>query len=86
MKKEEILQLKSELKNESDLDISPEEIIEQLKIFEDGIPFVKLVKACKINRGIKIIPDEKQKQLIDLFQTVLNDHRVVKFVPASGAE
>jgi hypothetical protein len=85
MKKEEILQLKSELKNESDLDISPEEIIEQLKIFEDGIPFVKLVKACKINRGIKIIPDEKQKQLMDLFQTVLNDRRVMKFVPASGA-
>ena len=85
MKKEEILQLKSELKTETKLDISPEEIIEQLKIFEEGIPFVKLVKACKINNGIKLIPDEKQKQLMDLFQTALNDHRVMKFVPASGA-
>jgi len=85
MKKEEILQLKLELKNESDLDINPEEIIEQLKIFEVGIPFVKLVKACKINNGIKLIPDETQKQLMDLFQTALNDYRVMKFVPASGA-
>ena len=85
MKKEELLHLKSELMSESDLDISPEEIIEQLKIFEDGIPFIKLVKACKINDGIKLIPDDKQKQLMDLFQTALNDYRVMKFVPASGA-
>lgn len=85
MKKEELLHLNSELMSESDLDISPEEIIEQLKIFEDGIPFIKLVKACKINDGIKLIPDDKQKQLMDLFQTALNDYRVMKFVPASGA-
>ena len=85
MKKEEILHLKSELNNESGLDISSEEIIEQLKIFEDGIPFVKLANVCKINNGIKLIPDEKQKKLIDLFQSALNDNRVMKFVPASGA-
>lgn len=85
MKKEEILQLKLELKKEPDLDISPEEIIKQLKVFEEGIPFVKLVKACKINSGIKLIPDEKQKQLMDSFQEALDNGRVMKFVPASGA-
>ena len=85
MTNKEIEQLKDELKKETNLDINPEKIIEQLKRFESGIPFVKLTKPCKIHDGIKLIQNEKQKQLIDLFQNASDNGRVMKFVPASGA-
>ena len=85
MTKAELESLKIDLEKENNLDISPDKIIEQVKAFEKGIPFVKLVKACKINDGIKVIPHEEQKILIELFQTALDSRRVIKFVPASGA-
>ena len=85
MKKEEILLLKNELSKDTGLDISPEKIVEQLKLFEEGVPFLKLVKACKINDGIKHIPEEDKSQLMEYFKEALNDQRVIKFVPASGA-
>ena len=85
MTKEEVEQLIIELNNENNLDVSPEKIIDQLKIFKNGIPFVKLIKACELNDGIKTIQNNKQKELIDLFQMALDNGRVMKFVPASGA-
>ncbi|NNJ53894.1 MAG: DUF4301 family protein [Ignavibacteriaceae bacterium] len=85
MTKAELEHLKNVLKKENNLDINPQKIIEQIETFEKSIPFVKLVKACKINDGIKIISIEKQKELTDLFQNALNNGRVMKFVPASGA-
>jgi hypothetical protein len=85
MNAEEIVQLKDELEQEANLDITPDRIIEQIKTFESGIPFIKLVKASKIGDGIKLIPENKQQRYIDLFQTALDGGRVMKFVPASGA-
>jgi hypothetical protein len=85
MTKEEVEQLKHKLKNEYNLDVSPDKIIDQLKIFKNGIPFVKLIKACVLNDGVKTIQSNKQKELIDLFQIALDSGRVMKFVPASGA-
>ena len=67
MKKEEVEKLIIELNNENNLDVSPEKIIDQLKIFKNGIPFVKLIKACELNDGIKTIQNNKQKELINLF-------------------
>ena len=85
MTKEEVEQLKHKLKNEDNLDVSPDKIIDQLKIFKNGIPFVKLIKPCVLNDGVKTIQSNKQKELIDLFQMALDSGRVMKFVPASGA-
>jgi len=78
--------LEKELKSEQDkLDIPVETIIEQVETFEKGISPVRIVKACTIDDGIKIIPEEQFNKYFDLFQNALNDERIIKFVPASGA-
>jgi len=53
MTEKEFDTLKNELIAEVELPISAEKIIEQIKIFEKGIPFLKLSKPCTIGDGVK---------------------------------
>lgn len=85
MNNNEFEDLRKELSAESELQLSPDEVIKQLKIFEKGIPFLKLVKPCTIGDGIKVIPTTQYKNYINKFLLALNKGRVTKFVPASGA-
>lgn len=78
-------ELKKELLNETNLELPADKILEQIKLFEKGIPFLKLVKPCTIGDGIKLIPEREQTKYIHLFESALDKGRVVKFVPASGA-
>ena len=65
--------------------LSPDEIIAQIKIFKKGIPYLKLVNPCTIGDGIKVIPEASQKEFNEFFSSALDEGRVIKFVPASGA-
>jgi len=86
MTEEDKKKLENELKSEqSKLDIPVETIIEQVKTFEKGIPMVRIVRACTIGDGIRIIPEENYNRYFELFQSALDNERVIKFVPASGA-
>jgi hypothetical protein len=85
MNNNEIENLKKELSNESELMISPDEVINQINTFEKGIPFIKLVRPCTIGDGIKVIQKKNHKDYIEKFAHALNGGRVIKFVPASGA-
>ena len=78
--------------NENDLKqiaargISEEQIENQLQQFETGFPFLRLEAAAAVGRGI-VAPDGKQRSE---YEEAWNEykaqgHRVVKFVPASGA-
>ena len=78
--------------NENDLKqiaargISAEQIENQLQQFETGFPFLRLEAAAAVGRGI-VAPDGKQRSE---YEEAWNEykaqgHRVVKFVPASGA-
>ena len=78
--------------NENDLKqiaargISTEQIENQLHQFETGFPFLRLEAAAAVGRGI-VAPDGKQRSE---YEEAWNEykaqgHRVVKFVPASGA-
>jgi hypothetical protein len=66
--------------------ISAEKLDAQLKEFKTGFPFLKLEAAASIDRGI-LAPDEStRKQAIQAWQDYKSaGHRIVKFVPASGA-
>src|SRR5574344_479696 len=66
--------------------ISAEKLDAQLKEFETGFPFLKLEAAASIDRGI-LAPDEPtRKQAIQAWKDYKSaGHRIVKFVPASGA-
>jgi hypothetical protein len=85
MNNKELEDLKKEILAEPELLLSPDEIIEQIKYFEKGIPFLKLVKPCTIGDGVKIITKVDQDKYIKIFSSALDEGRVVKFVPASGA-
>ena len=65
--------------------LTPENIQQQLKIFSEGIPFVKIVKAGSIGNGIESITKADQNRLIEYYDLNKQKKEIVKFVPASGA-
>ena len=85
MNQKERQELEKELLNEENLSLPIDVIIDQIGIFEKGIPHLKLLKPCLIGDGIKVIPENEQKKYIKLFLNALDEGRAIKFVPASGA-
>lgn len=65
--------------------MSLKEIERQIEIFQQGIPFVKLKKACHPGDGITQLNPSEITQLSRVFEVALSAGRVMKFVPASGA-
>ncbi|MCW8803861.1 MAG: DUF4301 family protein, partial [Ignavibacteriaceae bacterium] len=81
----ELEDLKNELLADKSLEVPADKIIEQIKIFEKGIPFLKLLRPCIIGDGVKVVTEDEQEIYIKMFNSALDKGRVVKFVPASGA-
>jgi len=66
--------------------ISESQIETQLKQFETGFPFLKLEAAAAIGHGIVAPNADERRRYVDAWeQYKAQGHRVVKFVPASGA-
>ncbi|MCR4769411.1 MAG: DUF4301 family protein [Bacteroidaceae bacterium] len=66
--------------------ISEETLNHQLTQHREGFPFLKLVDAASPEKGILIVNDEQRKQYLDVWNQYLQEnHKVQKFVPASGA-
>ncbi len=66
--------------------ISEEQIETQLKQFRTGFPFLKLEAAAGIGQGILSIDGSGRKQYINVWNGYKQEgHKIVKFVPASGA-
>ncbi|MBQ7472156.1 MAG: DUF4301 family protein [Prevotella sp.] len=66
--------------------ISEEQVNHQLHQFKTGFPFLRLEAAAAIGNGI-VAPDEEEKaRLTEVWnQYKAEGHKIVKFVPASGA-
>jgi len=66
--------------------ISEEQIENQLNEFKTGFPFLKLEAAAAVGNGIIAPTEEESKTCISHWEQYKGEgHRVVKFVPASGA-
>ncbi|PSL07434.1 DUF4301 family protein [Cecembia rubra] len=65
--------------------MSLKNVIEQLKNFEEGFPFLPIVEAATIGNGIKVFSDSEIRYYQDTYPTKINSKKIVKFVPASGA-
>lgn len=66
--------------------ISEEKVAEQLKIFETGFPYLRLEGAASAKRGIMIPEPTARTQYKEIWEAYKKvGHRIVKFVPASGA-
>ena len=75
-----------DLKQIAQRGISEEQIENQLREFETGFPFLKLEAAAAVGRGIIAPNADERRQYVEAWQTYKSQgHRVVKFVPASGA-
>ena len=87
MDKDEIEQLiKDYEKGKGSIKVPFEKIVNQVETFKKGIPFLKLVRPCKIGEGIHVIDEEEDyEDLITVFQEAIENEGIIKFVPASGA-
>lgn len=81
----EMEDLKKEILADKSIEVPADKIIEQIKIFKKGIPYLKLDRACVIGDGVKVIKADEQEIYIKILNSALDEGRVVKFVPASGA-
>jgi len=87
MNKDEIDELKKDYEKEKgNIEVPFEMIVNQVETFEKGIPFLKLVRPCTIGEGLHVIDEEEDyEELISAFQEAIEEERIIKFVPASGA-
>ncbi len=59
---------------------------EQLSAFEKGFPYLKLKASASVDNGILLLDEQQIQYFLDMWEGYLKDnHKVVKFVPASGA-
>lgn len=67
--------------------ISEEKMEQQLNCFVKGFPYLKLSAAASVEKGIFVPTDDEAAQYLTAWTDYTADasHRVVKFVPASGA-
>lgn len=87
MTESEIIQLRKEYeRNTHSVEVSFKKILKQISIFEKSIPYIKVVRPCKIGDGIREIEKEGEyDELVNIFRQELDEGRVSRFVPASGA-
>ena len=75
-----------DLKQIAQRGISEEQINTQLNEFKTGFPFLRLEAAAAVGNGIMAPTEAERKQYVAAWEKYKGEgHRVVKFVPASGA-
>ena len=65
--------------------ITVEQVMQQIKIFKEGVPFVNLLESATVNNGIIAVSEEDKQRIISLYDEKKDSLDVMKFVPASGA-
>lgn len=70
----------------ADKGIEPARFEAQLKRFETGFPYLRILDTARVGDGIVSLNDEEQKKAVERWNQFLADGgEVFKFVPASGA-
>lgn len=67
--------------------ISEEKLNKQLECFEKGFPYLKLSATASVEKGIVVPSAEEATGYLEAWESYTDNtaHKVVKFVPASGA-
>jgi hypothetical protein len=61
------------------------EVERHLAFFRRGVPPIRLNRPGQAGDGIVVIPETEQQNLLAAFEDARRTHRLMKFVPASGA-
>lgn len=64
---------------------NPETVQQQLETFQRGFDFADLDRAATIGDGILQLDEDLMEELVADYDDMIEGHKVVKFVPASGA-
>lgn len=62
-----------------------EQVEKQLNQFKEGFPFLKIEAAAAVGKGIVAPNDAERAEAKAAWETYKKNHKVLKFVPASGA-
>ena len=76
---------KKDIKQIKDKGLTVEQVKDQLDIFKNGLPFVKIESAATIGNGILKLSDSKKDHFINYYNSNRDNISTIKFVPASGA-
>jgi len=76
---------KADIKQLEHKGISKQEILDQIEVFENGIPFIDLRDPATISNGIEHYAVEALQQYVSIFEDKCDALDLLKFVPASGA-
>lgn len=67
-------------------DISQQQMDAQLNFFKNGFPFLNILSAASVEKGILRVPEAEERGYLTAWQNFLTaGKKVTKFVPASGA-
>ena len=76
---------KKDIKQIKDKGLTVEQVKDQLDIFKNGLPFVKIESAATIGNGILKLSDSEKDHFINYYNSNRDNISTIKFVPASGA-
>ncbi|MBN1380073.1 MAG: DUF4301 family protein [Deltaproteobacteria bacterium] len=68
-----------------DAGLTQDRIVQQIKIFTEGVEPIHLNRPCTVDDGIEIINEKQAELYVELHERELDRGRMMKFVPASGA-
>lgn len=75
-----------ELKTLEERGITPEVFEAQIRRFQTGFPYLKIIDSARVGNGITALDDAEREKAVARWDKFLSDGgQVYKFVPASGA-
>jgi hypothetical protein len=74
-----------DLKQITEMGLTPEKVLRQIDSFKKGFPFARLNRPCTVGDGIHVLSGADLKRYAELYSDVALSGRAMKFVPASGA-
>lgn len=75
-----------DIKQFSDKGMSVDLVNSQLERFVTGFPYLKIVSAATVEKGVVVLSEVEKKKYEDVWSKyIIGDKTITKFVPASGA-
>lgn len=77
---------KQDLQSIKDHGKTPEQVVDELETIKNGIPYLEVAYPATYAHGLFMLSAELEQRASHLWEKyLLQDHKIVKFVPASGA-
>ncbi|WP_460220668.1 DUF4301 family protein [Psychroserpens sp. MEBiC05023] len=76
---------KKDIKQIESKGLTLQQVEQQIRLFENGVPYTNLVSEATIGNGILRLSEKEIGHFISLFESEKDSVCILKFVPASGA-